>query len=44
MDTLVLPSNSILDHHGRSDVRYRMRVTGIYPDPLDRRCQEKVQI
>ena len=43
-DKSVLWSHSVHHHQGRTDICYRMRVTGVYPDPLDRQCQEKVEI
>ena len=43
-DIYVLWSHSVHHHQGRKDFNYNMRVTGVYSDPLDRQCQEKVEI
>ena len=43
-DKSVLWSHSVHHHESRTNVTYRMRVTGTYPEPLDRQCQEKVEI
>ena len=40
----VLWLHSLHHHQGRDDVVYRMRVTGVYPDPMDRQIMEGVNI
>ena len=40
----VLWSHSVHHHEGRIDVTYRKRVTDTYSKPLDRQCQDKVEI
>ena len=43
-DKSVLWLHSVHHHQSRQDVRYSMRVTGAYKDPLDRQIMERVQI
>ena len=40
----VLWLHSTHHHQGRQDMTYRMRVTGVYPEPMDRQIMEGVQI
>ena len=40
----VLWRHSVEVHAGRVDVPYQMRVTGYFPDALDRQIAERVQI
>ena len=43
-DNSVLWLHSLHHHQGREDVKYTMRVTGSYTEPLDRQTMERVQI
>ena len=43
-DKSVLWLHSIHHHQSRRDVKYSMKVTGAFQDPLDRQIMEKVQI
>ena len=43
-DKSVLWLHSVHHHQSRHDVRYSMRVTGAFKDPLDRQIMERVQI
>ena len=43
-DKSVLWLHSIHHHQSRRDVKYSMKVTGAFQDPLDRQIIEKVQI
>ena len=40
----VLWLHSIHHHQSRRDVKYSMKVTGAFQDPLDRQIMEKIQI
>ena len=40
----VLWQHSVAIHNSRVDVAYQMRVTGYFPDALDRQIAERVQI
>ena len=40
----VLWLHSVHHHQGREDVPFSMKVTGVYPEPLDRQTMERVQI
>ena len=35
---------SVHHHNGRIDVKYSMRITESFPDPMDRQLQERVNI
>ena len=43
-DKSVLWLHSLHHHQGRQDVKYNMKVTGAFQDPLDRQIMEKIQI
>ena len=43
-DKSVLWLHSIHHHQRRPDVKYSMKVTGTFQDPLDRQIMEKIQI
>ena len=43
-DNSVLWLHSMHHHQGRLDVPYSMKVTGVFPEPLDRQTMERVQI
>ena len=43
-DKSVLWLHSVHHHQSRRDVKYSMKVTGAFQDPLDRQIMEKVQI
>ena len=43
-DNSVLWLHSLHHHQGREDVKYIMKVTGTYNEPLDRQVMERVQI
>ena len=40
----VLWLHSVYHHQNQADIKYSMRVTGVYKDSLDRQVMEKVQI
>ena len=40
----VLWLHSVHHHQSRRDVKYSMKVTGAFQDPLDRQIMEKIQI
>ena len=40
----VLWLHALHHHQGREDVSFSMKVTGGYPEPLDRQTMERVQI
>ena len=43
-DKSVLWLHSLHHHQGRQDVKYSMKVTGAFQDPLERQIMEKIQI
>jgi hypothetical protein len=43
-DKSVLWLHSVYHHQSQADIKYSMRVTGVYKDSLDRQVMEKVQI
>ena len=43
-DKSVLWAHSVHHHNSREDVKYAMRVSGAYNEPLDRQIMERVQI
>ena len=43
-DNSVLWLHSLHHHQGKEDVPFSMKVTGGYPEPLDRQTMERVQI